>query len=181
MGPRPVMLIRHGEKPGKDGEHPLGVDHDGAADHDSLCPRGWQRAGALVRLFNPNARSAADTRIAIPRRLFAMAPRDTSKRPHQTLRPLADDLGLAIDVHIQRDDIKSLVDAINLYDDPLLVCWEHHRIPHIASQLTEGAVAVPDWPDDRFDMVWLFMLRDGTWHFEQVPQLLLAGDRSDPI
>lgn len=24
-----VMIIRHGEKPGKDGEHPCGVDHGG--------------------------------------------------------------------------------------------------------------------------------------------------------
>ena len=38
-----------------------------------------------------------------------------------------------------------------------------------------------EWPDDRFDVVWTFT-RDGTgWRFAQVPQLLLAGDRPDPI
>lgn len=31
-----VMIIRHGEKPGKDGEHPCGVDHEGVVDSANL-------------------------------------------------------------------------------------------------------------------------------------------------
>lgn len=181
MGPKTVMMIRHGEKPGKDGARPLGVEHDGVADGDSLSPRGWQRAGALVRFFNPGMRPVADTRLAVPQALFAMAPKDTSKRPHQTLRPLAEDMGLPIDTHVARDDIASLVEAINLCAGPALVCWEHHRIPHIAALLTDGANLTPDWAEDRFDMVWLFEHRDDAWRFEQVPQLLLAGDRPDAM
>lgn len=33
------------------------------------------------------------------------------------------------------------------------------------------------WPEDRFDVVWVFTRRkDHSWTFTQVPQLLLAGD-----
>ncbi len=37
------------------------------------------------------------------------------------------------------------------------------------------------WPDDRFDIVWVFERADGGWSFTQVPQLLLAGDSVDVI
>jgi hypothetical protein len=38
-----------------------------------------------------------------------------------------------------------------------------------------------DWPDDRFDVVWLFDRTDTGWSFSQLPQLLLSGDSADPI
>ena len=61
-----------------------------------------------------------------------------------------------------------------------LVAWHHEAIPDIARSL--GAVDFPQgWPDDRFDVVWT-LTRDGSgWRFAQVPQLLLAGDRPEPI
>ena len=38
------------------------------------------------------------------------------------------------------------------------------------------------WPDDCFDVVWVFESDDGSsWSFSQVPQRLLAGDRTEPI
>ena len=39
------------------------------------------------------------------------------------------------------------------------------------------------WPDDRFDVVWRCAPDSGTgvYAFGQIPQLLLAGDRSDTI
>jgi len=38
------------------------------------------------------------------------------------------------------------------------------------------------WDDkDRFDLVWVFTRTAGIWRFEQVPQLLLAGDKPNPI
>src|SRR5262245_16855969 len=48
---RTIFIIRHGEKPEqKDG---YGVDDECNLKKTSLLPRGWQRAGALVRLFAP--------------------------------------------------------------------------------------------------------------------------------
>jgi len=39
------------------------------------------------------------------------------------------------------------------------------------------------WPDDRFDIVWVFEPGSSgdSWRLRQVPQLLLAGDRAEPI
>ncbi len=48
-GPSVVMLVRHAEKPLGAGP-PHGVTIDGTPDPESLTPRGWQRAGALVAL-----------------------------------------------------------------------------------------------------------------------------------
>ena len=42
--------------------------------------------------------------------------------------------------------------------------------------------AVPThWPDDRLDVVWTLTPEASGWRFAQVPQLVLAGDRPDPI
>jgi hypothetical protein len=38
-----------------------------------------------------------------------------------------------------------------------------------------------DWPDDRFDVVWLFDRTDTGWSLSQLPQLLLSGDSANPI
>ena len=39
------------------------------------------------------------------------------------------------------------------------------------------------WPDDRFVIVWVFEPGSSgdSWRLRQVPQLLLAGDRAEPI
>jgi hypothetical protein len=54
----------------------------------------------------------------------------------------------------------------------------------IANQLVGDPASVPQvWPDDRFDLVWVFEPEPGADRFRlhQVPQLLLVGDRADPI
>ncbi|PNE11458.1 MAG: hypothetical protein CR217_08855 [Beijerinckiaceae bacterium] len=53
--------------------------------------------------------------------------------------------------------------------------------PRFESPLGNKTSAPQYWPLDRFDLVWVFHKRDGTWTFTQVPQLLLAGDRPDVI
>jgi len=44
MRPSKIMIIRHVEKPSKDGTV-WGVNEDGTNDNESLTIRGWQRAG----------------------------------------------------------------------------------------------------------------------------------------
>ena len=74
--------------------------------------------------------------------------------------------------------------AIRGCDGHILVAWEHRRIPLIANQLVGDSASVPQmWPDERFDVVWVFEPDPSTGRFRlrQVPQLLLAGDLAEPI
>jgi hypothetical protein len=52
------MLIRHAEKPAKDGA-PFGVNRKGLRSKEALAVRGWQRAGALATLFAPVSASVS--------------------------------------------------------------------------------------------------------------------------
>jgi hypothetical protein len=78
----------------------------------------------------------------------------------------------------------SMAQAAVATDGVVLICWEHELIPTIANTIVGNNTTVPQqWPDNRFDVVWGFSRRHASnlWRFYQVPQLLLPGDRSDPI
>ncbi len=182
-----ILLIRHAEKP--IGEvPPHGVSTDGVEDHESLTTRGWQRAGALVSLFGPDRDDAPGYRRALPTptHLFAskVGPDSSSRRPVQTLEPLADRLGLAIDTRFLKEQVLDIVDAIRTVNGIVLVSWEHRLLPSMAARIVGDGTPVPSaWPSDRFDIVWVFEpARIGPgFEFRQVAQMLLAGDRPDPI
>jgi hypothetical protein len=177
-----IMVIRHAEKPVHRG--PKGVDANGQPDAESLTPQGWQRAGALVRFFAPRDHDPSPP-LGRPKHLFAAKAnlkRDAhSKRPYQTIAPLAAHLKLAagIDDSLRKDELKALITKVTSVDGTALVAWEHENIPPMARLLVPETAAVPDWPEDRFDMVWVFDRVDARWHLTQVPQLLLAGDRAE--
>ena len=73
----------------------------------------------------------------------------------------------------------------------VLICWEHDHIPPLASSLpaVAGTVIPPSWPDNRFDVTWVFTLATagaagaaGTRYvFSQVPQQLLSGNAGTVI
>lgn len=181
-----MSLIRHAEKPSGSGP-PAGVTVDGVADPESLTVQGWQRAGALIGLFD-----RSDGPIARPGRLIAsqVGPHSSSKRPEETLAPLAARLGLSIDTSVLKEDISGAVRLILASEGPVLVAWEHHLIPSIANLIVGDTSTVPQtWPDDRFDIVWVFDETPGTagaagnprFTFRQVPQLLMGGDQATPI
>jgi hypothetical protein len=65
---------------------------------------------------------------------------------------------------------------------PTLLAWEHKGIADIVAHLGKVDPAPPgDWPGNRFDLVWVFTANGSGWRFQQVPQLLLAGDSPDPV
>ncbi|MDQ1128923.1 hypothetical protein [Microbacterium sp. SORGH_AS_0888] len=178
-----VMLIRHGEKPDDGGT--LGVLPSGAADDHSLTVTGWTRAGALVDLFDP--RTAAGpvpvrTGLSRPAAVIAANPAGASRRPAQTVAPLAAALGVTLATDLAKGQEKDLAERLRRVTSPTLVSWEHEAIPAIVAHLGAVDPAPPDaWPDDRFDLVWCFAPNGGgSWSFAQMPQLLLAGDRSTP-
>jgi broad specificity phosphatase PhoE len=183
--PASISLIRHAEKQLGDGP-PRGVLVDGSPDPESLTPRGWQRAGALVGLFVPRADQSGVTILPTPTRLFAseVGEHSHSRRPLETLLPLSERIGKPLEEPFLQDELDRLVAAIRASDEHILVAWEHKRIPLIANQLVEDRSTVPQvWPDDRFDLVWVFEPdpSSGGLRWRQVPQLLLAGDRAEPI
>ncbi|MGZ3587007.1 MAG: hypothetical protein ACXVAP_07140, partial [Candidatus Limnocylindrales bacterium] len=180
-----ISLIRHGEKQLGEGP-PYGVSAEGTPDPESLTPRGWQRAGALVGLFVPRPDRPAGAVLPTPSRLFAseLGPHSRSRRPLETLQPLSDRLGLPIDEPVPQDELDQLVQTLRASTGHVLVAWEHKRIPLIANQLVGDSSSVPQaWPDDRYDLVWVFEPNATATGFRlrQVPQLLLAGDRPEPI
>lgn len=181
MLPR-VTILRHAEKQIGDAP-PLGVTTDGRSDPESLTVRGWQRASALIGPFVPISGNPVPT----PTHLFASRVGDDStdsRRPMETLEPLSQLLGLDIDGRYAKTQIDELVAAIQAIEGHAVVAWEHKRIPPLARLLVGDGDEVPQvWPDDRFDVLWIFEPdeADSRYRFRQVPQMLLPGDREHAI
>ncbi|MFG2843945.1 hypothetical protein ACGF12_12335 [Kitasatospora sp. NPDC048296] len=167
-----VMIIRHGEKP--DGNQP-GLDENGKHDGKSLTQRGWDRAKALPTLFAPPV-----TGLRTPARIYAatdQGPMAGAHRMRQTVTPLATKLGPAVDTTYAESQESELAGAALAGTQPVLICWEHSRIPRIVEALGASGSGVPGtWPD-RFDLVWVFSRpAGGAWTFQEVRQHLLDGD-----
>jgi len=184
LSPSSVSFIRHAEKQLGD-DPPRSVSIDGLQDPESLTPRGWQRAGALIGLFVPRP-DGSGAILPTPTHLFAskLGPHSQSRRPRETLQPLSERLGLAIDASHTQDDLEGLERAIRTAPGHVLVAWEHKRIPLIVARLVGDPSVVPSiWPDDRYDVIWILEpdLSTGDLVLRQLPELLLNGDRPEPI
>ena len=181
-----IMIIRHAEKPaGK----VAGVNEAGAkSDHD-LSVRGWQRAGALACLFAPAHGALQNGLLAKPAFIFASASGDSgtgnsrSRRSEETVTPLAQRIGVAVDLRFSRGQEKALAEAAQACDGPVLIAWQHENIRVIANFILGAQVAPESWPSDRFDLIFVltFDPSDGRYSFAQVPQCLLAGDSESPV
>lgn len=173
-----IMVIRHAEKPSGQIK---GVSPDGSANAEDLIVQGWQRAGALIGLFDPPTGKGCRTGLATPQHLFAsgVAKHSESLRPEHTIAPLSARLGVETETQYFKGDETKLASAAVEAGGVVLIAWEHQSIPKIAAAIYPGGRYPSGWPDDRFDLVWVFdrtSTGDG-WAFSQVPQLLLAGDQ----
>ena len=174
-----IMIVRHAEKPIPDVS--VGVRASGKSDAASLTTRGWQRAGALVQFFEYLAPPRPG--VEKPGHLFATRfdkfSIDGSRRSIQTLEPLAKSMGLKIsDVHGKGQEAK-LVATLMKLDGVALVAWSHENIRFIVEAIEPAGLKAPEWPDDRFDLVWVFDRTARGWKFSQSAQLLLAGDSKE--
>ena len=169
-----ILLIRHSEKPVEGGKD-AGVDAIGKPDPRGLTPRGWQRAGALVRWIVP-ALEGVPAPIAPPTAIFAAKPSESSDRPLLTVQPLAKLLGLEIDARFRGEDAAQLVKAADAIDGVALVCWRHKYMADIARLLCPELHPVPEWDESVFDRAWLFTPVAGRWQLRELKQNLLSGD-----
>ena len=183
MAPSRIVFLRHAEKPGP--EYGAGVDPSGAPDAGSLAVRGWQRAGALARMLSAHD----DPRLGRLRPSAIFAPRvdarSKSKRSSQTVDPLVALLNASERVRYvttyEKTDARGVMNEVLAQRDVVLVSWEHKMLPALP-RCVPGAPAVPAlWTPDRFDLLWILDRTAAGWSFSQHPQLLLAGDRADPI
>jgi hypothetical protein len=180
-----ILLMRHAEKPAKDFA-PYGVTQTGERSKESLQVRGWERAGALTTLLAPVNGRFQHASLAKPHFLYASKPlrRAGSRRPMETITPLAQKLAIKINANYPRSDIERMLQEVFLCRGVVLICWQREYIPLIASYiLGKKNIAPSRWPEDRFDMIWVFDLHrpSNKYKFKQVPQKLLSGDWVTPI
>jgi hypothetical protein len=182
-----IMIIRHGEKPTG---HFAGVHESGASSAHDLIVRGWQRAGALAYFFAPAQGPLHNELLAKPAFIFASAAVDDpmpgnsrSRRSQQTVTPLAQRIGVEINLTFSKGQEKELAEAAPACDGPVLIAWQHENISIIANSILGAKHAPPYWPPERFDVIFVLTLHplEGRYSFAQVPQCLLAGDSPVPI
>jgi len=182
--PQRIMIIRHAEKPYDDGkEDNKGVRMDGSSSEESLAVRGWQRAGAIALLFG-STELAQSRGLSVPQHLYSSNPDKAdkiggrSRRPKQTLIPLAQRLDFKIYATLLKGQEARLCRDVLKRAGIVLISWQHEMIPAIAAAIPGGNIPQTRiWDDERFDLVWVFDLQpDGTYSFKEVHQALLSGD-----
>src|SRR5712664_96675 len=192
IGPSQVLIIRHAEKVGDPKK-----DNDGGRH---LSIQGSARAAALPSLFAPaqpqlscRVQQGTDQftgsyqpiplkgtapRFTSPNHIFATQASKNSKRPIETVTPLATALKVPLNDGFADNEasIKKMTDAIlNEYPgDIILVCWHHGKIPDIAKAL--GISSPPKWDGKVFDRVWQITFPKGKAALKDLPQMLLYGD-----
>ena len=181
-----IMLIRHAEKP-PGNPPPHGINSKGDHDEESLTVLGWQRAGALAVFFAPSACLFQNSEIATPATIYAsqIIKGNGSERPQETVTPLIDKLGsgnVKVKFNYAKGQEKEVANSAQARNGVVLIPPPHPPLSKITKRFPiskSSTTPVPsEWPDDRFDLVWVFDLDSGSggYRFTQIPQLLLAGD-----
>ena len=139
-----VLIIRHAEKP------PEGM---------GLTPAGEVRAKAYTQYFNPFKWQTETLKLDA---IFAAADSKNSRRPRLTLEPLAQTLGLPLNLNYKDKAYQDLVNDLRTRNQAknILVCWHHGALPELLHALgAEPNTVLPDghWPGDEYG--WVILLR----------------------
>ncbi|HEX4249120.1 MAG TPA: hypothetical protein VH008_14755 [Pseudonocardia sp.] len=176
-----IMIIRHGEKPGALGDDE-GVDPDGKSDNHALTARGWDRARALVPLFAP-ASGQLHPGLARHTAIYASGGNHKQgERTRQTVTPLATQLGITLNTQYSKGQEATMAQEVARRTEPTLICWQHGELPAIAAAIPNVTPAAPThWPGSRFDLIWSLTPAAGGWAFQQIPEMIMAGDSNQSI
>ena len=76
-----------------------------------------------------------------------------SRRPLQTVTPLAEALKLApVTTHTKGEEQALVADALGRAGT-VLICWQHQNIAAIGNLIVGNDTTVPQsWPEDRYDL-----------------------------
>jgi hypothetical protein len=188
-----ILIIRHAEKP-EDGppEWGPGLRTKGQVDPAALVIRGWQRAGSWAALFGAGL---GGPNYPQPQVIFAANPdtppggKKPSQRPFETIKPLADRLGMdpkPIKAFAKGQE-EQLAHKLVSLGGVVLVSWEHEAIVEKLLPAIAGGrqlLGMPHtWERSRFDVV-LRLDRaepDAPWSFRQLFPRLLSGDSDTPL
>ncbi|HJW77981.1 MAG TPA: histidine phosphatase family protein, partial [Beijerinckiaceae bacterium] len=140
MAPASILVMRHAEKP----RSPI----------DPHLSEAGRRRAALLADWLPETFGRPDI-------LFAAADKLLSRRPRETLEPLASATGAPL--HHDVSDKRSEAFAAELlsdrrYDQALVVVsWRHKALPGLARALGAKTSECPDpWPGELYDLVLRF-------------------------
>lgn len=186
-----VLIIRHAEKPLETVPGP-GFDEAGVEDGKSLVIRGWQRAGAWAALFGSGLGGADYPRPSV---IYAASAdkadadgKQPSRRPLETILPLAARLRLTPITRWGKDEVQPLADEIDSLTGAALIAWEHKKIlpdllDAVLARQSPTTHLPGKWPDDRYDVVLRLDRPEPTapWSFRQLFPCLLAGDADRPL
>lgn len=176
-----IIVIRHAQKPTRKPKR-NGIRKNGTEDPESLTVRGWQHAGALAAVFAGRGPSAPDALVARPDVIFAAgAGKKTarvgdrnvrvgsrSRRPLQTVTPLAAALGLTPVTNHTKGEEQALVEDALGRPGVVLICWQHQNIATIGNLIVGNTTTVPQhWPEDRYDLIYVFDRHGDAWSFRQ--------------
>jgi hypothetical protein len=135
-GPARLLIMRHGEKTNVEGDI-------------HLSPEGQQRAQSLVTYIPQN--------FGTPDFFVAAADSENSRRPRETLEPLAAALGTNIHARLNEKDQDGLVEHLTKtkFAGKLgVISWRHGQIPKICAALGAPNGSYPaDWPEGVFNLI----------------------------
>ncbi|SGY39247.1 BQ5605_C003g02182 [Microbotryum silenes-dioicae] len=141
--PNKILLIRHGEKPGHNKE--------------GLSEKGRRRAQCLRKVFGRRSPHNIGLIIAQSYNLSTGA----RKRPYATVVALAEDLRLPVITDCNRNDPDCVVNLVQQFAKysrrDVLICWKHSFLLDLAKAF--GSQARLEYPDKRFDIVWIVQHR----------------------
>jgi hypothetical protein len=143
--PASILVMRHAEKP----RSPI---------DPHLSEAGRRRAERLAAWL-PETFGRPDI-------LFAAADKLLSRRPRETLEPLASAIGAPLRHDVS--DKRSEAFAAELLADPeyagrrVVVAWRHKALPGLARALGARAGECPDpWPGELYDLILRFDYAEG--------------------
>ena len=99
-----------------------------------------------------------------------------SRRPLQTVTMMAAALHLTpVTDHKKGEEHALVADALSR-DGCVLICWQHQDIPAIGNLIVGDTTTVPQsWPEDRYDLIWVFTRMEAGWSFRQFFHERLLG------